>query len=117
MSDSQGQWADLLNIATVVVSSEHLDDTLRRGSLVAVEELEGCDMAGITLLRNGKPTTAVFTDPEAPEIDEAQYRTGIGPCLDAFRTGQIQRIPDIANETRWRPFTQAAWAHGVRSTL
>src|SRR5215213_514333 len=109
MSDSQGQWADLLNIASVVLSSEHLDDTLHRVSLVAVDELEGCDMAGITLLRDGRPTTAVFTDAEAPEIDEAQSRTGIGPCLDAFRSGDILRIPAAATETRWPAFTQAAW--------
>ncbi len=33
------------------------------------------DMAGITMLVGGKPRTAVFTDSEAPEIDEAQYDT------------------------------------------
>ena len=44
------------------------------------------------MLVDDKPTTAVFTDPDSPDIDQAQYRSGKGPCLKAFRTGQIQAV-------------------------
>ena len=74
-------------------------------------------MAGVTLVRNERPTTAVFTEPEAPEIDRAQYETGRGPCVAAYRTGEILRIDDTLTDDRWPEFAAAAAAHGVRSTL
>jgi GAF domain-containing protein len=75
------------------------------------------DMAGITLLVDGKPSTGVFTDAEAPEIDKAQYSTGQGPCLDAFRHQKIYRIDSAADETRWPEFARQAAAHGIAATL
>jgi GAF domain-containing protein len=93
------------------------DVALQRIADLAVAQLDGCDMAGVTLVHDEHGTTAVFTDQEAPEIDEAQYCTGQGPCLDAFRTGTILRIDETLEETRWPAFTKAASDHGVRSTL
>ena len=48
--------------------------------------------AGITMLVEGSPRTGVFTNPEAPEVDEAQYRNGEGPCMYAFRDQVTYRI-------------------------
>ena len=90
---------------------------LQRIADLAVEQLDGCDMAGVTLVHDDEGTTAVFTDEEAPEIDRAQYDTGHGPCLDAYRTGTILRIDETLDEDRWPAFTEAASDHGVRSTL
>jgi GAF domain-containing protein len=106
-----------LEFSRVIVANERFDETLRRVARVAVTYLEGCDLAGCTLMRNGKPETPVFTDPEAAEIDEAQYSADAGPCLDAFRVGEIFRIDDTRTETRWPVFTGAAADHGVFSTL
>jgi GAF domain-containing protein len=90
---------------------------LQRVADLAVEQLDGCDMAGVTLVRNDEGTTAVFTDAEAPEIDQAQYSTGQGPCLDAYRSGAILRIDETLDDERWPAFAEAASDHGVRSTL
>jgi GAF domain-containing protein len=90
---------------------------LQRIADLAVAQLDGCDMAGVTLVHGEQGTTAVFTDQEAPEIDEAQYGTGHGPCLDAYRTGSILRIDETLEDDRWPEFTTAAADHGVRSTL
>jgi GAF domain-containing protein len=109
--------AGVSGLAQVVVPNEDLDATLQRVADLAVREVDDCDMAGITLLRDGKPVTAVFTDPEAPEIDTAQYSSGSGPCLDAFRTGEILQIADTTSEARWPEFCVRAAAGGVRSTL
>jgi GAF domain-containing protein len=74
------------------------------------------DMAGITLLVEGKPATGVFTDPQAPQIDSAQYQTGEGPCLDAFRHQKVYRIDSTATDERWPAFTRVAAAHGIIAT-
>ena len=84
---------------------------------LAVDQLDGCDMAGVTLVQGETPTTAVFTEDDAPEIDRAQYDTGRGPCVAAYRTGEILRIDDTLADDRWPEFAASAAAHGVRSTL
>jgi putative methionine-R-sulfoxide reductase with GAF domain len=113
--DTPDRWTDSLHLAPVI--DEQLDATLTRVSNLAVAEIPGCDMAGITLIRDGKPVTAAFTDPEAPEIDTAQYASGEGPCLDAFRHNKIYTIADTRSETRWLAFTECARSHGILSTL
>jgi GAF domain-containing protein len=94
-----------------------LQDTLHRVTKHAEEAVPAAAMTGITMLVEGRATTAVLTDENAAEIDTAQYETGIGPCLDSFREAKIYRIDDTAKDDRWRPFSEAAAAHGIRSTL
>jgi GAF domain-containing protein len=74
-------------------------------------------MAGITMLIEGRVRTAVFTDPESPEIDTAQYDTGEGPCLDAFRHQRVYRIDSTTGDQTWPAFSALAAAHGIVSTL
>lgn len=57
----------------------------------------------------------MFTHPEAPEIDQAQYATGDGPCLDAFRHDRVVEIGSTA--TRYPEFVRVARQHGICSTL
>jgi GAF domain-containing protein len=109
--------APLGDLARLVVTEDSLDATLRRVAELATHEIDGCDMAGITLMRDGKPVTAAFTDAVAPEIDTAQYKTGSGPCLQAFQTNTVLRIEDTRTESRWPEFGRAAAEHGVLSTL
>lgn len=92
-------------------------DALQRIADLAVEAIEPADLAGITLQDEDGPRTAVFTHPQALEIDQAQYDTGIGPCLDAWRSNQVLRIESTADDARWERFSQVAHQHGVLSTL
>jgi len=107
----------LLSLSRLEPDDRSLLPVLQRVADLAVAQLDGCDMAGVTLVRGERPTTAVFTEAEAPEIDQAQYDTGRGPCVDAFRTGEILRIDDTTTDDRWPEFAVAAADHGVRSTL
>lgn len=98
------------------VNDGTLGDTLVRVSELACQVLTA-DFAGITLLVDGKPSTGVFTDPEAPEIDEAQYSSGQGPCLDAFHHQRVNRIDSTVDDQRWPEFAKMALAHGILATL
>src|SRR3954447_18986096 len=64
-----------------------------------------------------RPRTAVFTDPLAPEIDQAQYDTGEGPCLAAFEQQKVFGIESTSEDGPWRAFRRTAAEHGIRSTL
>ena len=107
----------IAELSRLLVNEEALDDTLQRVADLACSNVRGADVAGVTLLRDGKPTTAVFTDPTSPEVDSAQYETGVGPCLDAFRHQQVFRIDSTEDDEQWPPFSQAALEHGIRSTI
>ena len=71
------------------VGDATLRDTLHRVAEVACDAVGRDDRVGITMLLEGRPRAAVFTDDTAPEIDVAQYDPGVGPCLDAFRLQQV----------------------------
>lgn len=92
-----------------------LGDTLLHVAQLACQA-GPADMAGVTMLVDGEPSTAVFTDAEAPDIDKAQYESG-GPCLDAFRNQQVYRIESTATDVRWPQFARNAANHGINSTL
>jgi GAF domain-containing protein len=103
-------------LAKFFVGQGTLGDTLTQVSDLVCVSLSA-DMAGITMLADGKPSTAVFTDPASPEIDAEQYRTGHGPCLEAWRTQTIIRVDDTSSDRRWPAFCAVAAERGFRSTL
>jgi GAF domain-containing protein len=106
----------LAALSNFFVGDGTLKDTLQRVAQLAEEAVPSADMVGLTMVVDGRARTAVFTDEDAPEIDSAQYETGIGPCLDAFRHQELFRIDDTTKDERWGPFSEAAAAHGIRST-
>lgn len=115
-------YADAVNqglsaLSSFVVGRSTLGETLDRVAVLACRTVQGTDMVGLTMLKDGKPATAVFTDPMSPELDQAQYDSGKGPCLDAFRHGRIYRIDSTAADQQWPEFSGAAAAKGIRSTL
>jgi GAF domain-containing protein len=116
-SDASAQ--ALQALSQFVVSKTSMGDTLLRVSQITTEALPAADMAGISMLGDdGRPTTGIFTDDEAPEIDSAQYESGRGPCLDSWRTRSVIRLDDIESAKATYPeFADAAKAHGVLSTL
>ncbi len=77
--------SSLAALSKFFVGDGTLKETLDRVAHLATEAVPAADMAGLSMLVDGRARTAVFTDEDAPEIDSAQYETGIGPCLDSFR--------------------------------
>jgi GAF domain-containing protein len=84
---------------------------------LTVKAMPAASLAGITLIVDGRARTAVFTDPTAPEIDQAQYISGAGPCLDAYRERTLFVVDSTDDDERWPTFCAAAAARGVHSAL
>lgn len=116
-ADSEALSSCLVAMSRFFVGEATLQDTLQRVSDLACTSVTSADMVGLTMLVEGRPTTAVFTDVASPEMDAAQYETGIGPCLDSFRHQQVYRIDDMETDQQWPPFSEAAIAHGIRSSM
>lgn len=99
------------------VGDSTMGDTLQRVVDLAAVAVPPATYTGITMLVDERVSTSVFSDPDVPEIDQAQYAAGTGPCLDAFRDGEIRRIASMEREERWPDFRRTALQHGIRSTL
>ncbi|HYI61093.1 MAG TPA: GAF and ANTAR domain-containing protein [Acidimicrobiales bacterium] len=104
-------------LAGFLIGTAPLDGTLRYISQVTVDAFPAAHFAGISTLVDGEPRTAVFTHETAVDIDSAQYETGEGPCLDAYRHKAVYRIDDTEVEKRWPAFASTAADHGIRSTF
>jgi GAF domain-containing protein len=106
-------------LARFQVTETSVGDTLHRIAEITLEAMPAAEVVGMTMLgADGNPTTAVYTDEDSPEIDEAQYREGRGPCLDAWRDKRVFRVDRVQDEAEHYPaFADACLAHGVLSTL
>jgi GAF domain-containing protein len=109
--------AALAALARFYVGSETLDESIRRVTGLSMQAMPQTDHAGITLLVDGKFKTSGFTHEDVLEIDQAQYGTGDGPCVEAYRTKQPFIIESTRERGRWQAFRNAAADHGVLSTL
>ena len=82
----------LAALSRFFVGDGTLEQTLTRVVDLSVEAVQAADMVGITMVVEGRNRTAVYTDELAPEIDEAQYEDGEGPCVQAFEQQRIMSI-------------------------
>jgi GAF domain-containing protein len=104
-------------LAQFLVGDTSMADTLQRIIDLTAETVPTAKYTGLTMLVDDKVTTSVFSDPDVPEIDQAQYEANDGPCLDAFRDGEVNEIPSTERDDRWPEFSRAALDYGIRSTL
>src|SRR3954469_18077097 len=106
-------------LARFQVAEATVGDTLNRIAEITLEVMPSASVVGMTMLGSDEqPTTAIHTDPDSPAIDEAQYREGKGPCLDAWRNSTVLRVPRVRDRADVYPgFAAACLQHGVQSTL
>jgi GAF domain-containing protein len=71
----------------------------------------------VTLLQDGEVASAAFTGPLAAQLDERQYESGFGPCMDAATSGTTITIDDTAHSPSYPGFARAAARKGVRHTM
>jgi len=94
------------------------DDLMQQIVDIAVASIEGCTFAGVSMVRNGRPISPVVSDPEVLSIDELQYSMDVGPCLEAMRGSEVMVLsPDLARDSRFQPFGEAAATAGCRAVL
>jgi transcriptional regulator with GAF, ATPase, and Fis domain len=107
----------LAALSRFFVGDRDLAQTLERVAHLTVEAVEPVELCGITMLVEGRPRTAIFTDQLAVDIDQAQYESGDGPCLESFETMRVIEIPSTTEPGRWPEFRRAAAGHGIHSTM
>ena len=103
------------DIAEQLYDADSFDDVLSRIAEAAVSTIAGCRMASVTLVERSGYRTAASTDPAATAVDQAQYQSHEGPCLDAVDAPMVyaQSFPD----ERWPTLASRPTESGVQSAL
>jgi GAF domain-containing protein len=104
----------LAGLIALLLNVENLEQALRHLAEMAVAVIPDGPSCGITVVRNGRPTTAVYAGSIPKAVHDDQYQRGEGPGLEAARTGQVIVVQDLATEDRWGGFPAAAMQGGVR---
>lgn len=115
-SNAGGRWAAVARS----LGDQHSElETLEKALAVAVELIEGCQHAGISLVKKHcLIETPAATSEVALRGDELQYELKQGPCLDSIEKQETILCPDLLKEKRWPVWApRVATELGVRSML
>jgi len=105
-------------VARLLVAEEGMERTLSKIAELAVETIDGCEHAGMSLVQRGRIHTPGSSDELAKGLDAIQEEVGQGPCLDALRDHEVFQVDRLAEEQRWPLFARrAADETGVASIL
>jgi GAF domain-containing protein len=107
----------LVALSTYVLESGSLDELLLRVCTLTVDVIDGADEASVSLITDGNPVTFGATSSLPAAVDERQYETGSGPCLDAARGNQPVIVADVREDERWPEVLKAMTAEGVLSSM
>ena len=105
-------------LARSLQDKPNVDQLLDDIVVAAVQTVPGAEHAGLMVVEGRRNvTTRAVTGDVVTLIDQAQYRTGQGPCLNAMHEQHTVRVSDMATDGRWPDFSREALATGVRSML
>jgi GAF domain-containing protein len=104
-------------LGRIKLSETDLHQVLARVAELAQRAIPGAAEVSVTLVAGGAPETAAYTGDIALALDEKQYETGFGPCLDAAAAKAVFVVSDMSTEDRWPAFAAKALAHGVKGSL
>ena len=100
-------------LSQIVLCDDNLDGFLRRVTDLSVALIPSCDSCSVSVASDGKVCTRASSDAVSKQLDQHQYDTDNGPCLEAISTGKSIRSDDLAVEARWPGFTSLAASEGV----
>lgn len=106
----------LNSLADLQLSTTTLDALMGLVGETGVATLEGWHACAASLITGDKIATFGSTDDEVDPVDQHQYDTMKGPCVDALG-GDVQYYDGSKDEPRWRQFAEAAAEAGIYSVV
>jgi GAF domain-containing protein len=98
-------------------AEESLDVVAGRVAETALAAIPHADVISITVLSWPDARTAACTHERALELDDGQYASGRGPCLEAAQRGTPLRAVIEDEHERWPEFVEVAQRNGIRASL
>jgi GAF domain-containing protein len=107
----------LREMGAVVLAAETVETVVELVITSAVSSIGGTVGAGVTLIDTRGKRSLAASDALVERADTLQYQLDAGPCLTAWRDQVTVRIDDLATETRWPQWCEAAAELGFRAML
>ncbi|MDQ0770153.1 hypothetical protein QF031_002902 [Pseudarthrobacter defluvii] len=104
----------------MLLDSPDLTVFLQRLAQISDAELSreaGEGHCSVTVWRKRRPFTIASSGPEAAAMDELQYASNQGPCMEVAKTGRPVEVLDFRTETRWPRYVAAMAESPMRSVL
>jgi GAF domain-containing protein len=95
-------------IARILIAEADPEATLQRIVSLAVETIDGCEHAGISVIDGDTVSSPASSDEVPAIVDRIQSETGEGPCVDAIREHEVFQTGRLSEELRWPAFTPRA---------
>ncbi|MGB3409837.1 MAG: GAF and ANTAR domain-containing protein [Microthrixaceae bacterium] len=105
---ADGLARSLYRIAELLVTDRSLAADLQAAAELAVNTIDGCDACTVSVIVEGRPTTAAATDRVVVQMDLVQYEYDQGPCLDSARTGEVVSVEFVPSDERYPHLASAA---------
>jgi len=114
----QEEFVSLLgSLQSLLLTAPRLEEFLGDLARLAADTVRPPASCGITTRYDGRPRTVASSDERAAIVDEEQYDSGGGPCIEALRTGTVVDIKDQQADRRWSRYRERAVELGVRCSL
>jgi len=113
--DQQRFMTTIAEFAPLLLSTYDVETVLGEltGDITAVLGLRG---SGVTLARDGLMEFATAVPDDVAELERTQHLTQSGPCIDAFRSGQVVAVDDLTSEAeRWPAYCEVAASLDIAS--
>jgi ANTAR domain/GAF domain len=106
-------------LAGIVLANRPLGATLTEIADAVRAGVLAADDVSVTLIQSGRAKTVAFAGDSrlASSLDERQYESGFGPCVDAAVTGRTIAIDDTSDCEPYPDFARLAQREGVAHVL
>lgn len=105
-------------VARTLLDEDDVELTLQRICQLAVETIDGCEAAGISVKERSRITSRSTSDHLPRIVDQIQSETQEGPCVDAIVHHEVFLTGSLPDEARWPKFARRAHEEtGVTSIL
>lgn len=92
---------ELAAAARAMADQRGTSDTLDRALRAAIDIIDGCELAGVSVVTRGGIETLAATSDALRKIDQLQHDLEQGPCRDALRRHEVVTSGDLAHDERW----------------
>ncbi|HEX2577786.1 MAG TPA: GAF and ANTAR domain-containing protein, partial [Aquihabitans sp.] len=100
--------AEMFGEVARALVDEDESEVLDRIVNLAVEHLDNCDFAGVSMVKGRRITSPASSNDIPKVVDRIQEETGEGPCIDAIREHEVFRTGNLEAEERWPNFASRA---------
>ena len=117
MADDSQVFELLKSFAATMISTFEINDMLYKLGDTATAML-GASGSGVSVITEDDVLLFVTATSEAVvEIERAQEQHQAGPCVQAFRTGEVVAVSKIDDLDEWPQYRESARITGIRSVV